>query len=56
MGAQVSFADFAWAGFLAATRRLGDDVHGVVMARTGDPAPHLALLGAVKPWTERDDH
>jgi glutathione S-transferase len=55
-GKTVSYADFVWAGFLIFWRRIGDDKFSEVLKRTGDPAVHEALLKAVEPWSERDDH
>lgn len=55
-GKTVSYADFVWAGFLIFWRRIGDDKFSEVLKRTGDPAAHEALLKAVEPWSERDNH
>lgn len=55
-GKTVSYADFVWAGFLIFWRRIGDDKFSELLKRTGDPAAHEALLKAVEPWSERDNH
>ncbi|KAK1753214.1 putative glutathione S-transferase [Echria macrotheca] len=54
-GDKVAHADFVWAGILLFMKRLGDDVFEEVMRRSGDEGVHLALLEAVKPWTQQVD-
>ena len=56
MGEQVSYADFVWAGYLIFLKRMGDQHFAAFLDTSGDAEAHLALLEAVKPWAERDDH
>ncbi|KAJ6441429.1 thioredoxin-like protein [Purpureocillium lavendulum] len=55
-GAEVCYADFVWVAFLEFVRRIGDDVYGEVLARTGDRAVHEKLMEAAGPWLKRNDH
>lgn len=55
--AAPGFADFVWAGFLVFLQRIGeDDVLLKLLDAAGDREPHLRLLEAVKPWSERGDY
>lgn len=56
LGETVSYADFVWAGFLLFLGRVGDDKLDALLEHAGDAKVHRALLAAVKPWSERDDH
>ncbi|KAI1313977.1 putative glutathione S-transferase [Xylaria venustula] len=56
LGDTVSYIDFVHAGFLLMFRQLVDDIFQPLLEASGDPEPHLKLLEALKPWTERDDY
>ncbi|KAK7757006.1 hypothetical protein SLS62_001022 [Diatrype stigma] len=55
--AAPGFADFVWAGLLLFLQRIGeDDVLLKLLDAAGDREPHLRLLEAVRPWSERGDY
>ncbi len=56
MGAQVSYADFVWGGFLGFLERLGQEHLEAMLEASGDRDAHLRLLEGVAPWAKRDDH
>ena len=55
-GKEVGYADFVWAGFLLFLKRGGEDLYEGAVEVSGDRSVHDALLEAVRPWAERDDH
>ncbi|KXX80634.1 Maleylacetoacetate isomerase [Madurella mycetomatis] len=56
MGSEVSYADFAWGGFLIFIRSIGEEMLEELLKVSGNAKVHLDLLEALSPWTERDDH
>jgi glutathione S-transferase len=55
-GKEVGYADLLWAGHLLFVKRLGDDVFGELLKRTGDGGLHTGFLEAVGEWSKRNDH
>lgn len=58
LGSTVSYADFVWGGLLLFVGRIdptGKELEGLLQA-TGDARAHQALLDALAPLSQRDDH
>ncbi|KAG7285739.1 hypothetical protein NEMBOFW57_008033 [Staphylotrichum longicolle] len=54
MGAEVSYADFVWGGFLLFCKKLGEEVWAEVLVRSGNADAHRALLKGLEKWAARD--
>ncbi|KAK8058144.1 glutathione S-transferase [Apiospora phragmitis] len=53
-GKDLTFADFAWAGFLIFWKRIGDAEYEKVLELTGDKARHLLFLEVMQPYIKRE--
>lgn len=54
-GTEVTYADFVWAAALLFFQTVGGEVFQELLKASGDARPHLDLLEAVRPWSERRD-
>ena len=54
MGAEVSYADFVWGGYLLFCQKLGGDVIEGVLEGSGDAGVHTRFLEALAPWARED--
>ena len=54
MGAEVSYADFVWGGYLLFCQKLGGDVMERVLEGSGDAGVHRRFLEALRPWARED--
>ncbi|KAL2131219.1 hypothetical protein VTI74DRAFT_5396 [Chaetomium olivicolor] len=56
LGAEVSYADFVWGGFLIFLERVGEGALEKVLERSGDAEVHRRLLSGIERWSKRADH
>lgn len=53
-GKELSFVDFAWAGFLVFWKRIGEAEFEKILELTGDKERHLKFLEVLQPYIKRD--
>ncbi|KAK7963602.1 hypothetical protein PG996_008703 [Apiospora saccharicola] len=53
-GKEVSFVDFAWAGFLIFWKRIGEAEYEKILELTGGKERHLKFLEVLQPHIKRD--